>query len=161
MWGKPSKESFKQKEWTTTSHLPIGTWCLYAPMTRTHFEWSVGGLINPKVKVLNMQQWCFTSKRWFDTSSHLLGTFVMLLCNLKWTKTTLRLKFWKVICLWHFWDRSLHKVCSIYIYLCLWENIFIGQSYWLSCCGVWYSSGLDILPFLFKVLGDFVFDKIL
>ena len=109
----------------------------------------------------SLHYWCFTSKRWFDTSSHLLGTFVMLLCNLKWTKTALRLKFWKVICLWHFWDRSLHKVCSIYIYLCLWENISVGQSCWLNCWELWHSSNLEILPFLFKVLGEFVLIKML
>ena len=51
----------------------------------------------------------------------------------------------------------MHKVCSIH--LCLWENILIGQSCWLSCCEVWNSSNLEILPFLFKVLGEFVLIK--
>jgi hypothetical protein len=41
--------------------------------------------------------------------------------------------------------KSLHKVCSIYIHLYLWENILIGQSYWLSCYEVWYSSDLETL----------------
>jgi hypothetical protein len=58
-------------------------------------------------------------------------------------------------------DRSLHKVCSTYIHLCLWENILIGQSCGLSCCGVWCSSDLEILPFLFEALGDFVLIKML
>ena len=54
----------------------------------------------------------------------------------------------------------MHKVCSIYIHLCLWENIIIGQSCWVSCCEVWYSSDLEILPFPFKVLEEFVLIKI-
>jgi hypothetical protein len=53
------------------------------------------------------------------------------------------------------------KFCSIYIHLCLWKNILIGQSCWLSCCEVWYSSNLEILPFLFKVLGKYVLMKML
>ena len=48
-----------------------------------------------------------------------------------------------------------------YIYLVLVGKYHIGKSYWLSCCGVWYSSSLEILPVLVKVLGEFVFDKIL
>jgi hypothetical protein len=53
----------------------------------------------------------------------------------------------------------LHKVCSIYIHLYLWKNILIGQSCWLSCYEVWYSSDLEILPFLFKVFGEFILIK--
>jgi hypothetical protein len=47
--------------------------------------------------------------------------FDMLLCNLKWTKTTLGLKFWKVTCLWHLKGRSVIKFISC-ICLCLWET---------------------------------------
>ena len=46
-----------------------------------------------------------------------------------------------------------------HIYLVLAGKYHIGKSYWLSCCGVWYSSGLEILPVLVKVLGEFVFEK--
>jgi hypothetical protein len=55
----------------------------------------------------------------------------------------------------------LYKVCSKYIHWYLWENILIGQSCWLSCCEVWYSSDLEILPFPFIVLGEFVLIKML
>ena len=146
-------------------------------MGRTHFEQRVGESIPQllQVKVLNLQQWCTLNKMSLASTTNAslqnvgltpplpflvhVWYFDMLLCNLKWTKTTLGLKFWKVTCLRHFLDRSLHEVCSIYIYLCLWENILIGNSYWLSCCEAWYSSGLEIPPFLFKVLGDLAFDK--
>ena len=81
-------------------------------------------------------------------------------CHDAFSENTLCSNFQKK---WHgqniSWDRSWHKVYSIYIHLCLWENILIGQSCWLSCCGVWYSSGLEILPFLFEVLGVFVLKK--
>ena len=64
---------------------------------------------------------------------------------------------------WHVYDIFVIEACIkivpyTYTYACG-ENIFIGQSYWLSCCGVWYSSSLEILPVLVKVLGEFVFDK--
>jgi hypothetical protein len=78
--------------------------------------------------------------------------FDIFLCNLKWTKTTFRLNFLKSYMFMTFWDRNLHKDCSVYIYLCLWKNIFVGQSYWLNCCGVWYSSGLESYLFYSRYL---------
>jgi hypothetical protein len=44
-----------------------------------------------------------------------------------------------------------------YIYAC--EKILIGQSCWLSYCKVWNSFDLEILPFVFKALEDFVLIK--
>ena len=45
-----------------------------------------------------------------------------------------------------------------YISLCLREK-HIGKRYCLSCCEVRYGFGMEILPFLFKVLGEFSFAK--
>ena len=39
-------------------------------------------------------------------------------------------------------------------------NKYQQQSCWLSFCEVWYGSNLEILPFLFKVLEEFVLIKI-
>ena len=36
----------------------------------------------------------------------------------------------------------------------------IGKTYCLSCCEVRYGFGMEIHPFLFKVLGEFSFAKI-
>ena len=46
-----------------------------------------------------------------------------------------------------------------YISLCLREK-HIGKRYCLSCCEVRYGFGMEIHPFLFKVLGEFSFAKI-
>jgi hypothetical protein len=111
--------------------------CLYEQNT---LRASVGESISQflHVKVLNLQQWCTLNKMspTFTTNASLQNAgltfpptflvhmwyFDMLLCNLKWTKITLKLKFWKMTCLQHFWDRILHRDCSIYIYLCMWEK---------------------------------------
>jgi hypothetical protein len=41
----------------------------------------------------------------------------------------------------------------------LWEK-HLGKTYCLSCCDVRYGFGMEILPFLFKVLGEISFAKI-
>ena len=98
-------------------------------MSRTHFEQSVGESIPQflEVKVLNLQQWWTlrTTLLALTTNAslqnvgltvpliflvHMWKYFDMLLCNLKWTKNTLKINFWKVTCLWHLWDRSSYKV---------------------------------------------------
>jgi hypothetical protein len=120
-------------------------------------------VIHTEQNVTSFHYQCFTSKCWFDISSHLLGAYVIFwhasYAILKWTKTTLWLKVWKVTRLWHLGvEACIEIVPYTYTYACG-KNNFIGQSYWLSCCGVWHSSGLKILPVLVKVLGEFVFDK--
>jgi hypothetical protein len=75
--------------------------------------------------------------------------------------TTLLSKFQK----WHVHNFFKIEACMKFvpytsIYACG-KNILIGQSCWLSCWKVWYSSDLEILPFLFKALGEFVLIKML
>jgi hypothetical protein len=126
-----------------------------------------------QVKVLNLQQWCILNKMSLASTTNAslqnasltfhpiflvhVYYFDMLLRQFKINQDHTLIKIFKSNMSMIFWDRSLHRDCSIYIYLCLWEKYL----YRTSCYEVWYSSGLEILLVLVKVLGEFVFDKIL
>jgi hypothetical protein len=106
VWGNRSPNFYKWKFWICNSDAHW-TRCHQLPLLMLHFKTLV---------------WHFIPTSWY-----MCITLTCFLGNLKCTKTTLRLKYWNVTCLWYFEiECCIEVVPYTYTYACG-KNIFIGN----------------------------------